>query len=165
MKKMLLGLLTLLFSTGLFAQSNKEDIDMIQAMYGKNKKDLVNEYMQLGAADSSKFWKLYDEYEVARKGLGKERIALLEDYANNYDKLNDQKAITLTEKFMALNMKYTQFQQTYFKKFSATMGGLKAAKFFQLENYFESAIRFAIQDHIPFIGNLEMQRKQQPAKN
>ena len=28
-----------------FGQSNKEDVDLIQAMYGKDKKELVNLYM------------------------------------------------------------------------------------------------------------------------
>ncbi|SMO54465.1 hypothetical protein [Solitalea koreensis] len=168
MKKILLGLLNLLFATGLFAQSNKEDIELMQAVFGKDKKELVKQYMELNKADSAKFWVLYDQYENGRKALGTERIHLLQEYARDYDKLNDQKATALTEKNFAINSKVNQLQQTYFKKFTATIGGLKAAKFFQLENYIENAIRLSIQNEIPFIGELEMHKKPavpQPEKN
>ena len=59
------------------------------------------------------------------------------------------------EKTTAWNAAYAKFQQTYFTKFSAVIGGLQAAKFIQLEDYIENCIRVAISDEIPFIGQLE----------
>ena len=57
------------------AQSNKEDIDLIQAAYGKDKKAIVAEFIQLEGAKKDAFWKLYDQYETERKTLGKKRPA------------------------------------------------------------------------------------------
>ena len=59
----------LLLSFSVFAQSNKEDIDIIQSAFGKEKKDIVNQYMQVNAQKSDAFWKLYDEYEDKRKTI------------------------------------------------------------------------------------------------
>ena len=53
----------------------------------------MQEYMKFD--DSTKataFWKLYDEYEAERKKLGQDFIAILQDYANNYENLDDKKA-------------------------------------------------------------------------
>src|SRR5688500_20206939 len=88
MKKV--NILTVLFllSASLFAQSNKEDIDLIQSIFGKEKKELVQLYMTIPEAQASKFWALYDLYEDERKKLGRERIKLIEDYATNYEKLD-----------------------------------------------------------------------------
>jgi hypothetical protein len=162
MKKVLLFAFAATFVTFLTAQTNKEDVDLIQAMYGKEKKGLVSEYMKFTGADSTKFWSLYDKYENDRKALGRERISLLEQLATNFEKMDNKKAETLMGKFVDLNMKYSQFQKKYLPQFSAAVGGLQAAKFFQLENYLETAIRLAIQEEVPAIGTMEDMKKDLP---
>jgi hypothetical protein len=155
MKKLIVLSMAFIFSASLFAQSNKEDIDLIQSIFGKEKKELVQVYMTIPEAQAAKFWTLYDTYEDARKKLGKERIALIEAYATNYETLDNKKATELVTKKLAWADKYTKFQQSYFTKFSAVIGGLQAAKFIQLEDYIENCIRLSIQEDIPFIGELD----------
>jgi len=155
MKKLIVIAVAFLMSAGLFAQSNKEDVDLIQSIFGKEKKELVQAYMTIPEAQNAKFWALYDTYETARKKLGQERIKLIEDYANSYEKLDNKKATDLATKKLAWADKYTKFQQTYFTKFSAIIGGLQAAKFMQLEDYIENCIRVSIAEEIPFIGELD----------
>jgi hypothetical protein len=155
MKKMILMAVAFMLTANLFAQSNKEDIDLIQSIFGKEKKELVNIYMTLPDAQVAKFWALYDVYEDNRKKLGRERIALIEAYATDYATLDDKKATDLVTKKMAWADKYTKFQQLYFSKFSAVIGGLQASKFIQLEDYIENCIRLSIQLKIPFVGELD----------
>ena len=155
MKKAIILGVALFLSRAIMAQSNKEDIDIIQSMFGKQKKELVNAYMTIPQKKNDQFWKLYDQYEDARKKLGRQRIALIEDYANHYDKLTDAKASELATKKLAWNAAYAKFQQTYFTKFVVVIGGIQAAKFMQLEDYIENSIRVAVSDEIPFIGELE----------
>jgi hypothetical protein len=155
MKKVLIMAAALILTSGVFAQSNKEDIDLIQSIFGKEKKELVQAYMTIPEAKSAKFWELYDVYETSRKKLGQERIKLIEAYATNYETLDNKKATELMTKKMAWVDKYTKFQQSYFAKFSAIIGGLEASKFIQLEDYIENSIRLAIQEDIPFIGELD----------
>ena len=155
MKKVSILFALFMLSTGMFAQSNKEDVDLIQSIFGKEKKELVQIYMTIPEAQSAKFWTLYDTYETARKKLGQERIKLIEQYANDYEKLDSKKAADLVTKKLAWTDKYTKFQQSYFTKFTAIIGGLQAAKFIQLEDYIENCIRLSIQEEIPFIGELD----------
>jgi len=155
MKRVFILSAVCMLSTGMFAQSNKEDVDLIQSIFGKEKKELVQVYMTIPEAQSAKFWALYDQYETARKKLGQERIKLIEAYATNYEKLDSKKATELVTKKLAWADKYTKFQQLYFGKFSAVIGGLQAAKFIQLEDYIENCIRLSIQEEIPFIGELD----------
>ena len=155
MKKLLILTAAFMFSASMFAQSNKEDIELFQAIFGKEKKEVVQLYMTIPETQSAKFWSLYDVYETARKKLGKERITLIEAYANNYETLDNKKATELLTKKLAWADKYTKFQQLYFTKFTAVIGGLQAAKFMQLEDYIENCIRLMIQEDIPFIGELD----------
>ena len=155
MKKVSIIAAAFLLSASLFGQSNKEDIDLIQSIFGKQKKELVQQYMSIPEAQSAKFWSLYDVYETERKKLGQERIKLIEDYATKYEKLDNKTATDLTTRKLAWVNKYTAFQQKYLTKFSAVIGGLQASKFIQLEDYIENCIRLSIQEEIPFVGELD----------
>lgn len=159
MKKIKLLFAVLLFSGIANAQSNKEDIDMIQAMFGKEKKDIVTQYMEIPEDQKATFWTTYDQYEAERKAYGRSRIALIEEYANSYAGLTDETATSLMNKKMTLNSDFGKLQKKYFDKFRKVIGGKQAAKFFQLEDYIENNIRLAIQEEIPFIGELDQTKK------
>jgi len=153
MKKMLI-LLSICLSTAAFAQSNKEDVDFIQSIYGKEKKAIVADFVKLEGAQKDAFWKLYDEYETQRKDLGKKRVALLETYAANYGTMDDAAISKNIKETAALGIQTDKLIQTYHKKIEKAAGSKAAAQFFQIEVYLLSAIRAAILESIPFIGEL-----------
>jgi hypothetical protein len=149
----------LFLSPFVMAQSNKEDIDIIQSAFGKDKKELVRDYMELSGKDSAAFWKLYDEYEDKRKVIGRERINLLEQYANGYQNLDNAKAEKLATAILSNDAKYNNLHQTYFKKFSEILGARNAAKFLQLEIYVQTYVRANVMREIPLIGDLDKQKQ------
>ncbi|HEX6890475.1 MAG TPA: hypothetical protein VF141_07280 [Chryseolinea sp.] len=153
MKKLLL-LAVICFPLISFAQSNKEDIDLIQSLYGKEKKTLVAEFIKLEGASKDAFWKLYDEYETKRKALGQKRISLLEKYANNYANLDDATTSQIINETISLGAETDKLIATYHKKIEKAAGAKPAAQFYQLEAYFLSAIRAKILEAIPFVGEL-----------
>ena len=137
------------------AQSNKEDVDLIQSIYGKEKKAIVAEFIQLEGTQKDAFWKLYDEYETKRKELGKKRIALLERYAENYATLDDATTSKLIKDTSTLGMQTDKLITTYHGKIEKACGAKPAAQFYQLEAYLLSTIRASILENIPFIGELD----------
>lgn len=154
MKKLVFLALVCVTSTS-FAQSNKEDIDFIQSIYGKEKKTIVAEFIKVEDGQKDAFWKVYDEYETKRKELGQKRVALLERYANNYMNLDDATTSQIIKETAALGLQTDKLVSTYHKKLEKVAGAKAAAQFFQLESYFLSAIRTAIFESIPFIGELK----------
>lgn len=142
------------------AQVTQDDINVVQSMYGKEKRDLVQEYIKFNdSASATGFWKLYDEYEVDRKKLGQDYIAILHDYANNYATLDDKKADELVTKSSENNIAYEKLYMKYYKKMKGVIGALKASQFFQLEAYLRSAIKTSVLDEIPFIGEIDKTKK------
>jgi len=152
--KKLLSLAVICIPLISFAQSNKEDIDLIQSLYGKEKKTLVAEFIKLEGAPKDAFWKLYDEYETKRKALGQKRVALLEKYANNYANLDDATTSQIINETISLGADTDKLIATYHKKIEKAAGAKVAAQFYQLEAYFLSAIRAKILEAIPFVGEL-----------
>ena len=152
--KKLLVIAALLVSAAGFAQSNKEDVDFIQSIFGKEKKVIVADFIQLEGAQKDAFWKLYDEYEVKRKQYGQQRISLLERYANSYMTLDDATTDKLVNEMMTLSVNNDKLIKTYYGKIKKTSGIKPAAQFVQIESYFLSVIRVSILENIPMIGEL-----------
>lgn len=154
--KKLLVIVGMFVSATVFAQSNVEDIDLIQSLYGKEKKSIVSDFIQL--SDESKkqtFWTLYDEYESKRKDFGKKRVELLERYAANYENMDDETTTRIINETADLGAKTDKLIATYFKKFEKEVGAKPAAQFFQLEHFLLSAVRLKIFEKMPFVGEQE----------
>lgn len=149
MKKVTI-LFALVFSFSLLkAQSNKEEIELVQSVFGMEKKAIVAEFIKVDAAQKDAFWALYDEYETKRKELGKNRIALLEDYANNYDKLTNEKAAEWTKQVISQAAKTDDLLASYVKKISKATNPIAALQFYQVESYILSGIRVSLLEELP----------------
>lgn len=143
--------LTFVFSVN--AQSNKEETEFMQSIFGMEKKAIVAEFLKIESTNP--FWVLYDEYETKRKELGKKRIDVLSEYVENYDKLTDAKYDEVVASMISLRKSNDNLVDTYYKKIKKASGPKIAAQFFQLENYFLSEIRSAVMQEIPYIGEFE----------
>jgi hypothetical protein len=150
----LLTLGTFIFFSS-FAQSNKEDVDMIQAIYGQEKKDIAAEFIIVPDAKKDAFWKMYDDYETERKVLGQQRIKLLEKYANAYDTLSDKSTDAIIKQTMTLQKSTDALIAKYYDKIMKGVGTKPAAQFYQLESYMLNVVRAYIMSNVPFIGELE----------
>jgi hypothetical protein len=138
-----------------YSQSNKEEVDLFQALYGMDKKSIMAEFVTLNPSQKDAFWKTYDAYEMERKELGKQRIALLEKYAMNYGTMDESTMDGIMKSVIDLGLKTDKLQADYYKKIKKAAGVKPASQFLQLETYLTSAIRTAILDEIPFIGELD----------
>ncbi len=154
MKKVLF-VVALFISSLAFAQTNVEDVDLVQAIYGKEKKTLMSEFVTLDEAQKDTFWKLYDEYEVKRKELGKKRVDLLEQYSQKYMDLDDESTTALINQSISLGESTDKLIAEYFRKMSKSVGVKPAAQFYQLEGFLLNEIRAGILENIPFIGELD----------
>jgi hypothetical protein len=151
MKKYILISVALFLGSFAFSQSNKEEIDLIQAAFGKDKKAIVADFVKPSPAQKDAFWKLYDEYETQRKDLGKQRIDLLKQYADQYLKMTSEQADEWTKKVIELQSKTDKLIATYYTKVKDVSDGIVATQFYQIENYILAIIRMQILQKVPFI--------------
>jgi hypothetical protein len=151
MKKYLLIAAAVFMASFAWSQSNKEEVDLVQAAFGMDKKAVVADFVHPSATQKDAFWKIYDEYETQRKSLGKQRIELLEQYANQYQKMTSEQADAWTKKVIALQQKTDALVVTYYGKVKAVSDGIVATQFYQIENYILTAIRAEILEAVPFL--------------
>lgn len=159
MKRIILTLILSAFTLGVFAQIQSEDLAIVQSYFQKDKKDLVKQNIKMSDAQAQVFWPIYDEYEGKRLKLSNERVAIINDYLKQFSTLTGQEASDLSYRTFASDKAFTDLQKSYFKKFQGAIGGVNAAKFYQLENYLTEIVRLRVQDEIPFIGELKKKAK------
>jgi len=150
MKRVMLTLAAILMISSLNAQS-KEEIDLLQAAFGMEKKAMVAEFVQPDAATQDAFWQLYDEYETARKELGVTRVNLLKQYAENYNSMTNETADAWMSEVMKLQKSTDKLLASYYKKIKKATDPITAFKFHHIESYILSTIRSSILEDIPFV--------------
>ncbi len=161
MKKVCLIFIMALASFSSYAQSTfKEDVDVLQSVYGKTKSDLVKQYMNLSDSQSAAFTKVFDNYETERKALGQTKFKLINDYAANYETLTDAKADELAKGTLKNHIDYEKLYSKTYNQAKKAIGAINAAKFIQLEVYLQTIIRSEILESIPFIGELDKSKIQ-----
>jgi hypothetical protein len=153
-------LLASFFLHDAFAQSTEDDIQIVQGAWGRQKRELISIAMNLSAKDSVKFWPVYDKYEVARKKLGRERLLILNDYVESYEKLSNAKADELANRLFKNDAANAQLLQQYYNSMKTALNALQAAKFLHVESFLQSYIKIHLQANLPYIGELDKLRAQ-----
>jgi hypothetical protein len=151
MKKYLLIVAVLFLASFAKAQSNKEEVDLMQAAFGMDKKAVVMEFVHPSETQKDAFWKLYDEYETQRKAYGKTRIELLDQYAEQYKTMTSEQADAWSKKVMDLQGKTDKLIISYYNKIKKISDGIVATQFYQIENYILAGIRAQVLEEIPFL--------------
>jgi len=151
MKKYILITVALFLASFAYSQTNKSEIELIQAAIGMTKKDAVKEYVQVSDAQKDAFWQLYDEYETERKELGKQRIELLIQYGKEYRNMTNEQADAWITKVIDLQGKTDKLIVTYFKKIRKATDPIVATQFYQIENYILSIVRMKVLNEIPLV--------------
>jgi hypothetical protein len=156
MKKILIAAIALfLFLPIVSAQTNTEEIDFFQSIFGEEKKAIVASFVELEGEAKDAFWTLYDDYELQRKELGKSRISLLDKYVETYEGISDTAADEMIAAISKQAKSLDKLINSYYKKIRKASGSKSAAQFYHLEHYFLSAIRLSILESLPVIGELD----------
>ena len=152
MKKTVLVSLAIIFSTvQLFAQSEDDYIEIVREVLKTEKKVAIAEVMELSDTESAPFWELYNEYNFELSKVQNQRVALIKDFAANYENMTDEKADELWSSLLSYQQQALKLKKKYYKKFKKIMPAGKAAMYFQAENKIEAMVNATLAIEIPFI--------------
>lgn len=158
MKKLILVVIIAVFAIASNAQSNAEEFALMQSVYGMQKSDLIAKHMKIDAAQSELFWQMYDEYEVARKEIGLQRVKNIEQYAKKYETLTNEDADALVKASMAVQISFITLWEKTYKKMAKSISPITAAQFIQVEMFFENMVCQELSLDIPLIGEFDVKK-------
>jgi hypothetical protein len=152
MKKLLLIIVILLLAnTVSYGGDITGYIELLKSDMRTHKVAIITESLQLTAEEASAFWPVHREYEHELSGIIDDRIALINDYMQNHDKLTNEKAKEIAKRVFALEKRRTKLKKKYFKKFEKALSAIIAAKFIQVESQINLVADMQIAAEMPLI--------------
>lgn len=137
-----------------FAQANTETdkyVNLLRKDLRSEKKQLIAANMNLTEAEALKFWPVYDQYAAEVSKLNDTRIALVKEYADNYEKLTDAQAKSLNKRSIDLDEAATRLRQKYVPLVAKVLQGKKSALFFQIDKRLSLLIDLQLASEIPMV--------------
>jgi hypothetical protein len=135
---------------------NAADVDKLVDLLRKDvraqKADIVAKTMSLDATQAAAFWPVYKQYESERAAIGSERLAIIQDFAEHYETLNDTNAKGLVTRFQAMQDKEVALQKKYVDEFMKVLPAKTAARFFQVDRRINMLIDLELSSSIPLVN-------------
>ena len=131
-----------------YAQSTGET-QAVRADLQAERTKLVAANLELTDAEGAKFWPLYNEYRAKQSKLGDRTLALIEDYAKNYEALSDEKARELLKRQFEIENDRLKLRRSYSGKFEKVLPAKKVARYYQIESKLDAALAYEAAQSIP----------------
>jgi len=147
--------LFLLLSTAVFAQDMDNFIELLRSDVKTQKKAVITEVMNFTEQEASAFWPVYRDYEYELDKLGDARFVMIKDYADNYEKMTDDKAKEIIEKAIKFQEARLELRKNFFKKFCKVLPVTKAARLMQVDNQIQLLIDLQISAELPLVEKPE----------
>jgi enoyl-CoA hydratase/carnithine racemase len=110
---------------------------------------MVAANLQLTEPEAAKFWPLYNEYRSKHSQLDDRAIALVNDFAANYDALSDEKAKDLLKRQLQLEDDRLKLRRDYVGKFEKVVPPKKVARYYQIERKLDAMVAFEAARSVP----------------
>lgn len=142
----------LLIGAPVLAQAEDKSDDHMQQVRDQikaDKKQFITDNMQLTEKEAKAFWPVYESFQKDLDQQNKKFAGLIEDYAKNYETMDDQKAFVLINNYLAIETGRAYLIKSYIPKLKKTIGLVKAMRYLQLENKINTLVRLELAANIP----------------
>src|SRR5688500_17575728 len=110
---------------------------------------IITEVMGFNETEDAAFWPIYREYDSEMAKLGDERVALIAEYAKNYDSLTDAVADKLATRAIELEGKRQAVEAKCYERVKAALSPRTAMRFLQVEHQLQLLIDLQIAASLP----------------
>jgi hypothetical protein len=143
-------ILLLSFSTAASAQTAlDEQIALTRQSAHTDRKIILLGNMTFTADESAGFWPAWNEYRADVSANGDRKLALIKDFAANYENMTDQKANELMTDHFSIEMQNLVIKQNFARNISKFMPAQKVMRVIQIENKLDAAIDLQLAAEIP----------------
>ncbi len=158
------AVLAVMVATGLWAQEKKVQdpaesrelndqayIRLLRIDLKAKKEQIIKEAMQLNDQQAAAFWPVYRAYDAEQTKLGDEKLAIVNDYAQSFLTMSNEKADQLAQKVMALDDQRIALRRKYYELLKKALPTVLVVRFFQVENQIQLVVDLQIASNLPII--------------
>jgi hypothetical protein len=113
---------------------------------------IFTEALNLTDEQAAAFWPIHREYEVELAKINDARLALIREYAENYDtRMTLQRVKEITDRTFKLEKARYELREKYTKKFQDEVDPMVAGKFIWIERMLNNLGDLQISTELPFL--------------
>ena len=131
-----------------FAQDATE---LLRADLRANKTAILTQAMALDASQSDLFWPIYRQYEGELIKLNDQALALIKDYAANYESMTDVTAKDLLKRGFKIRESRISLLKKYSGQVEKKVSPMVAARWAQCEVAIQAAIDMQMASELPLM--------------
>jgi hypothetical protein len=128
-----------------------DDIAVLRQDVQADKTDIITRSMQFTEEQSKAFWPVYRNYAHDQQVIGDQRVALIKDYAANYDHIDDPTAQSYIKRAFKFDDDNLKLRKSYESKFEKAIGAKQTAKFYQVDNRLSLLVNLQLASLLPII--------------
>jgi pyruvate-formate lyase-activating enzyme len=149
MKKLLI-VIALLFAMPAFADDLDQYIQLLKTDLKANARDYVSKGMVTFTPEEAKrFWPIWDSYMAERGKFLDARLALIMDYADNFDKMTDAKAQELLNRRVEQLKLKDKLDEKYRPQFATALSPRRLVRYYQIQQELEVMIELRVISEVP----------------
>jgi uncharacterized protein YnzC (UPF0291/DUF896 family) len=130
----------------------QEYIELMRANVRDQKAEIMGAIMQLPIDEAAKFWPIYSEYDAELTKVNDLRVQNIQDYAQSYTQMTDDKADELIQKALDYQKLRSELLAKYYGRMKQSLGSITAARFIQVEHQLLLIIDLQIASSLPIVG-------------
>jgi hypothetical protein len=128
-----------------------DDIAVLRQDVQADKTEIISRNMNFTEEQSKAFWPVYRDFAMEQQKVGDQRVALIKDYAMNYNNIDDAQADSYIERAVKFEDASASLRKKYIPKFKKAIGAKQTAKFLQVENRLELLEKVQLAALLPLI--------------
>jgi hypothetical protein len=129
----------------------EKEIQLLRQDVQSVKDEVIKQAMQFTPRESAVFWPVYQEYAKAQHVIADKRLALITEYAQKLESMDDVTAANLTRRLFQIEDDAQALRKSYYPKIEKVLGAKRAAKFCQVDNRLSQLINLQLASEIPLI--------------
>jgi hypothetical protein len=128
-----------------------DNMQILREKIKADKKLLVAADMELTETEAKAFWPVYEKYQDELFLLRTRTVKLINDFADAYEKMNNETAKKLMDEFMTIENLGPKLRQAYLPKFRKVLPEVKVVRYYQIENKIYAALIYELARNIPLV--------------
>ncbi|MBD0403146.1 hypothetical protein [Flammeovirga sp. EKP202] len=150
MKKLLI-IASLLLGTSMMVNAQNIDAETIKSVIKTEKRIFFMENMDLSLEEATKFWQLYDKFELDNSELSREKTKLFEELISETDGITDEEALNMVNELMVIQQKNLKLKKKHIKMMQKELSPKTVARFYQLNELVNSFLKTQILSELPVV--------------
>ncbi len=140
-----------LLAASSLTMAQQELIELARQDIRAGRMGMVAASMDLTQEQQEIFWPIYREYADEQEKLLDRRIAMLQEFAERWDSMDDNTASSIAAQSFAIQRSRLERRERYFKRMSEALGPVLAARFLQVDGQISTLLDFEMVQLTPLL--------------